>query len=79
MRTAAGPAHRGGAAAITILVCIAVWAATGANGSFWPIWVVIGVGVGLANEAWRLFGAGAELSDEELRRGRRRREPDAGG
>jgi hypothetical protein len=79
MRTAAGPAHRGGAAAITILVSHRGLAATGANGSFWPIWVVIGVGVGLANEAWRLFGPGAELSDEELRRGRRRRDLDAGG
>lgn len=31
---------------------------------------IIGVGVGLANEAWRLFGPAAGLSDEELRRRR---------
>jgi hypothetical protein len=63
-------AHRAGGAAITILVCIGVWLATGATGYFWPIWVIIGMGVGLANEAWRLFGPGAGLSDEELSRKR---------
>jgi hypothetical protein len=28
------------------VVCIAVWAATG-EGSFWPIWVLLGTGIGL--------------------------------
>jgi hypothetical protein len=60
-------AHRAGAAAITVVVCVAIWLATGADSSFWPIWVMIGVGVGLANEAWRLFGPGAGLTDEQLR------------
>jgi len=28
-------------------VCIAIWAATGADGSFWPVWVLLGTGIGL--------------------------------
>jgi hypothetical protein len=69
-------AHRAGAAAIVALLCVGVWAATGASGSFWPIWVVLLVAVGLAREGWRTLGPGAALTDEELgerrRRGRRR-------
>jgi Domain of unknown function (DUF1707) len=33
------------------LVCIGVWAASGANGDFWPKWVLLGTGIRL------LFGA----------------------
>lgn len=29
------------------VVCIAVWAASGADGSFWPKWVLLGTGVAL--------------------------------
>jgi hypothetical protein len=29
------------------VVCIAVWAATGA-GSFWPVWVLLGTGIAFA-------------------------------
>jgi hypothetical protein len=28
-------------------ICIAIWAATGADGYFWPIWVIFGTGIGL--------------------------------
>jgi hypothetical protein len=33
------------------LVCIGVWAATGAHGDFWPKWVLLGTGIRL------LYGA----------------------
>jgi hypothetical protein len=28
-------------------ICIAIWAASGTNGGFWPIWVILGTGIGL--------------------------------
>jgi hypothetical protein len=34
---------------------IVIWAATGA-GYFWPIWVIIGWGIGLIFHAWTVFG-----------------------
>ncbi|MGZ4277403.1 MAG: DUF1707 SHOCT-like domain-containing protein [Solirubrobacteraceae bacterium] len=69
--------HRSAGAVLTVLVCVGVWLASGANGQFWPAWVMLAVGVGLAREGVRAFGPGAEFSDEELglqreRRGRRR-------
>jgi hypothetical protein len=29
------------------VVCISVWLATGAEGSFWPKWVLLGTGIAL--------------------------------
>jgi 2TM domain len=36
------------------LLLIGIWAATGA-GYFWPIWVLLGWGIGLAFNAWDVF------------------------
>lgn len=68
--------HRAAGALLTILVCVGVWAATGADASFWPIWVVLACGVGVVREGFRAYGPGTEFSDEELglhERARRRR------
>ena len=48
--------HRAGGAAIVSLLCVGVWLATGAGGSFWPIWFILVAAVGLAREAWRTLG-----------------------
>ena len=56
---------------IACLVCVGIWAAAGASGSFWPIWVILLAAVGLARASWRTLGPAATLSDEEL--GARRR------
>jgi DUF1707 SHOCT-like domain/2TM domain len=29
------------------LICIGIWAASGADGGFWPVWVLLGTGIGL--------------------------------
>lgn len=50
-------------------ICIAIWAASGAEGGFWPIWVIFGTGIGLFATAVRA-ALGVE---EEHRRHRRRR------
>jgi hypothetical protein len=51
-------AHRAGAAAITCLLCVGIWAAAGASGSFWPIWVILVAVVAVARNAWRELGPG---------------------
>ena len=37
------------------LLLVVIWAASGA-GSFWPIWVIAGWGIGLAAHAWQIYG-----------------------
>jgi hypothetical protein len=52
-------------------ICIAIWAASGAEGGFWPIWVILGTGIGLfATVVRRLLGVEEE---DERRHGRHRR------
>lgn len=50
--------YKGGTAAITILICIVIWAASGA-GYFWPVWVMLGVGIVAVRTAWDELGPGA--------------------
>jgi len=37
------------------LALVGIWAVTGA-GSFWPIWLILGWGIGLVLHAWTVFG-----------------------
>ena len=59
-----------GAVVILDLGCVVVWAATGAHGQFWPIWVIAVSALRLARDAWRLLGP---APDTAPRRRRRRR------
>jgi hypothetical protein len=43
---------------------VIVWYFTG-RGYFWPMWVMIGWGIGLAFNAWDVYGRG-EISDAEV-------------
>lgn len=55
-------------------ICIAIWAASGANGGFWPIWVIFGTGIGLfATVVRRLLGVEEEERHHHRHRHHRRR------
>ena len=60
-----------GGGAIAFGVCTAIWAASGAHGSFWPIWVALVTLIVLARSAWRLYGPGADLDEAERHLDRR--------
>ena len=47
------------------LVCVAIWLATGASGSFWPVWVIIFTLLPLVRDAWRLLGPAPDLEAVE--------------
>lgn len=57
-------------------VCTLIWAASGANGSFWPVWTLVIVAISLVRNVWALYGPGADLdafeADLDTRRQRRR-------
>jgi hypothetical protein len=68
-------AQQAGGGLVTFAICTAIWVASGANGSFWPVWVALLVAVSLLRDGWRLYGPAPELDrvEESLsRRGRRR-------
>ncbi len=55
-------------------VFVGIWAVTGA-GYFWPIWPLLGWGVGLVLHAWTLFGQ-RPITEAEVDREMRRQRPD---
>jgi hypothetical protein len=63
----------GGGAALFVL-CTGIWAASGANGSFWPIWVLLVALIPLVRNGWRLYGPSPELDavERELEERRQR-------
>jgi hypothetical protein len=55
-------------------VCTAIWAASGASGQFWPIWVLLVCLIPLIRNGWRLYGPAPDLErvERELESRRRR-------
>jgi uncharacterized protein DUF1707/2TM domain-containing protein len=50
------------------LICIGIWAASGADGSFWPVWVLLGTGIGLVAALVQAFlGVEGDDHDRDLR------------
>jgi hypothetical protein len=58
------------------LICTIIWAASGAHGQFWPVWLLIVVAMTVARSGWALFGPAPDLDAVEARLDaqRRRRE-----
>ncbi|MGZ4226977.1 MAG: hypothetical protein ACXVTC_12135, partial [Solirubrobacteraceae bacterium] len=51
-----------------------IWAASGAHGQFWPIWVLLVVLIPVLRNSWRLYGPAPELDRVERELERRARE-----
>jgi hypothetical protein len=62
--------HAIGLMVLINVACNAIWLATGADGSWWPKWVLLGTGLRLAFQLWALLGPGADAQRDEARRGR---------
>ena len=54
-------------------ICVAIWLASGASGSFWPIWVIIFTLIPVVGNTWRLYGPEPDLNSVEARLAARNR------
>ena len=61
--------HAVGLAVLVNLACNAVWLATGADGSWWPKWVLLATALRLAFQLWAVLGPGAVHDEARLGRG----------
>jgi hypothetical protein len=62
-----------GGALAPFLVCTLIWLFTGANGSFWPAWLLLVAAIPLLRNGWRLYGPSPELDAVEADLAARRR------
>jgi hypothetical protein len=46
---------------------VAIWAITGTGNFFWPIFPIVGWGVGVAANAWDVYGR-RPITEDEIRR-----------
>ena len=56
---------------------VVVWAVSGA-GYFWPMWPILGWGVGLALNAWTVYGE-RPITEDDIRRETERNRPQDSG
>ncbi len=56
----------GGSLGLFVL-CTAIWVVSGAQGQFWPVWVLIVVLLSLVRSGWALYGPAADLDAVERR------------
>jgi len=62
-----------GYALVPFAVCTLIWAASGMNGGFWPVWVLVFAVIPILRNGWRLYGPAPDLdaAERHLRHGRR--------
>jgi len=61
--------HAIGLVVLVNVACNAIWLATGADGSWWPKWVLLATVLRLAFQLWALLGPGAAHDEARLGRG----------
>ncbi len=61
--------HLVGLLVLVNVACNAIWLATGADGAWWPKWVLLATVLRLAFQLWALLGPGAGRDEARLGRG----------
>jgi hypothetical protein len=58
---------------------VVIWAVTNSDGFFWPIFPILGWGIGVAANAWDAYGQGPITEDQIQREAERLRGSGGGG
>jgi Domain of unknown function (DUF1707) len=56
-----------------VVVCVSIWLIDGAQGQFWPVWVMLLVLLPLIRNGWRLYGPAPDFERVEAELARRER------
>jgi hypothetical protein len=54
------------------VVCVVIWAASGAQGQFWPVWVLLVFVLSVVRNGWALYGPAPDLDAVEAQLDARR-------
>jgi hypothetical protein len=58
--------------ALAVIVCVVIWA-LGEGGYFWPMWVILGVAIGVAAQGWKAYGPSNQITEDDVQREMQRR------
>lgn len=50
-----------------ILVCTIIWA-MGDGGYFWPVWVILGIGIAVVVQGWKAYGPSNRITEADVQR-----------
>lgn len=52
---------------LAVVVTTIIWA-LGDGGYYWPIWVILGVAIGLVVQGWKAYGPSNRITEADVRR-----------
>jgi hypothetical protein len=61
-----------GGGALAVIVAILIWA-LGDGGYFWPMWVILGVAIGVVAQGWKAYGPSNQITEDDVQRELQRR------
>jgi hypothetical protein len=61
-----------GGGALAIIVSVVIWA-LGEGGYFWPMWVMLGVAIGVVAQGWKAYGPSNQITEDDVKREMQRR------
>ena len=62
-----------GGSFVPFFICTAIWAFSGAEGDFWPIWLLLLPLIAIVRNGWRLYGPAPDLEGLEKELSKRRK------
>jgi hypothetical protein len=52
---------------LAILVCTVIWA-MGDGGYYWPVWVILGIGIAIVVQGWKAYGPSNRITEADVQR-----------
>jgi 2TM domain len=56
-----------GGGALAVIVTVVIWA-LGDGGYFWPMWVILGVAIGIVAQGWKAYGPSNQITEDDVQR-----------
>jgi hypothetical protein len=51
----------------SVVIVVVIWA-LGEGGYFWPMWVMLGVAIGIIAQGWKVYGPSSRITEDDVQR-----------
>ena len=52
---------------LAVVIVVVIWA-LGEGGYFWPVWVMLGVAIGIVAQGWKAYGPSNRITEADVQR-----------